>query len=117
MTRGLIPYWLKDGTGGRKPINAKAETVASLPSFRDAYKHRRRLVPIDNFFERKAIKGAKTKQPYAIAMRSGEPFALAAIWGELESPHADEWMRTFCIIMTTARDTRRYTGDPAAGRL
>ena len=36
MTWGLIPYWSKDGTGGRKPINAKAETVASLPTFRDA---------------------------------------------------------------------------------
>ena len=36
MTWGLIPYWVKDATGGRKPINAKAETIASLPSFRDA---------------------------------------------------------------------------------
>ena len=63
MTWGLIPYWLKDGTGGRKPINAKAETVASLPTFRDAYKHRRCIVPVDNFFEWKAIKGQKTKQP------------------------------------------------------
>jgi putative SOS response-associated peptidase YedK len=46
MAWGLIPYWLKeDAIGGRKPINAKAETVASLPIFRDAYKHRRCLVP------------------------------------------------------------------------
>ena len=54
---GLISYWCKDD-GGRKPINAKAETVANLPSFRDAYRHRRCLVSIDNFFEWKAIKGS-----------------------------------------------------------
>ena len=104
MTWGLIPYWLKDGTGGRKPINAKAETVASLPTFRDGYRRRRCLVPVDNFFEWKAIKGQKTKQPYAIAMQSGEPFALAAIWENWRVPHTDEWMRTFCIITTTANE-------------
>ena len=58
-----------DGTGGRKPINAKAETVASLPTFRDGYRRRRCIVPVDNFFEWKAIKGQKAKQPYAIALR------------------------------------------------
>ena len=63
---GLIPYWVKDAKGGRKPINAKSESVASLASFRDAYKRHRCLLPIDNFFEWRAIKGAKTKQPYAI---------------------------------------------------
>jgi putative SOS response-associated peptidase YedK len=72
---GLIPHWCKDADGGRKPINAKAETVASLPTFRDAYKRRRCLVPIDSFFEWRAIKGLKPKQPYAIGMKSGEPFA------------------------------------------
>jgi putative SOS response-associated peptidase YedK len=43
---GLIPSWVKDPSGGRKPINAKCETVASLPSFREAYKRWRCLVPI-----------------------------------------------------------------------
>lgn len=71
---------VKEASGGRKPINAKAETVASLPGFRDAYRPRRCLLPIDNFFEWRAIRGAKTKYPYAIGMKSGEPFALAAIW-------------------------------------
>jgi putative SOS response-associated peptidase YedK len=52
-------------------------------------------VPVDNFFEWKAIKGQKTKQPYAIAMKSGEPFALAAIWRTWKVPHTNEWMRTF----------------------
>jgi putative SOS response-associated peptidase YedK len=54
---GLIPYWCGDPKGGRKPINAKAETVRTLPTFRDAYARRRCIIPIDGFFEWKAIKG------------------------------------------------------------
>jgi putative SOS response-associated peptidase YedK len=104
MTWGLIPYWCKDRTGGRKPINAKAETVASLPTFRDSYARRRCLLPVHNFFEWKAIRGARTKQPYAIAMKSGEPFALAAVWEAWRVPGTDEWLRTFCIITTTANE-------------
>src|SRR5262245_20768692 len=65
---GLIPYWVTEANGGRKPINAEAETVASLPSFRYAFKRRRCILPIDNFFEWRAIKGANVKQPYAIGM-------------------------------------------------
>jgi putative SOS response-associated peptidase YedK len=52
---GLIPYWGKDPKGGRKPINAKAETVAKLLMFRDAYAQRRCILPVDGFFEWKAI--------------------------------------------------------------
>ena len=48
---GLIPYWCLDPTGGRKPINAKAETVDRLPTFREAYRKRRCIVPVDGFFE------------------------------------------------------------------
>jgi hypothetical protein len=69
---------------GRKPINAKAETVATLPSFCDAYKWRRCLVPINNFFEWKTIKGVKPKQPHAVGMKGGEPFALAGRTGRAQ---------------------------------
>jgi putative SOS response-associated peptidase YedK len=65
---GLIPYCCADPAGGRKPINAKCETVRDLPTFRDAYRRRRCIVPVDAFFEWKAMKGQKAKQPYAIAM-------------------------------------------------
>jgi putative SOS response-associated peptidase YedK len=104
LTWGLIPYWCKDPNGGRKPINAKAETAASLPTFRDAYARRRCLLPIDNFFEWKAIKGQKAKQPYAIAMKSDEPFALAGIWENWRRPGPHEWLRTFCVLTTNANE-------------
>ena len=101
---GLVPRWGKDEDGGRKPINARSETVTTLPSFRDAYKRRRCLLPIDNFFEWKAIKGARTKQPYAIGLRSGEPFALAAIWENWQHPVTAEWIKTFAVVTTTANE-------------
>ena len=56
---GLIPNWCDDPKGGRKPINAKCETVRDLPAFREAYRRRRCIVPVDGFFEWKAIKGRK----------------------------------------------------------
>jgi putative SOS response-associated peptidase YedK len=99
---GLIPHWAKDP--GRRPINAKAETVASLPTFRDAYRLRRCIVPVDNFFEWKAIKGAKAKQPYAIAMKDRQPFGVAGIWENWKRPGTEEWVRTFCIITCPANE-------------
>src|SRR4051794_40191706 len=67
----LIPNWCNDPQGGRKPINAKCETVHTLPSFRDAYRSRRCILPVDGFYEWMAVKGAKAKQPFAIAMKDG----------------------------------------------
>ena len=83
---GLIPYWCKDPAGGRKPINAKYETVRDLPTFRDAHRRRRCIVPVDGFFEWKAIKGQRAKQPYAIAMKDGAPFGIAGIWENWKEP-------------------------------
>jgi putative SOS response-associated peptidase YedK len=73
---GLIPHWCTDPIGGRKPINAKCETVDRLPMFRDAYQRRRCILPVDGFFEWKAIRGQRAKQPYAIAMKDSKPFGL-----------------------------------------
>ncbi len=85
---GLIPHSCTDPRGGRKPINAKAETVAQLPTFRDAYAQRRCIVPVDGFFEWRAIKGARAKQPYAIAMKDDAPLWSGGTVGELaQSEH------------------------------
>jgi putative SOS response-associated peptidase YedK len=86
---GLIPYWCQDPKGGRKPINAKCETVGSLPAFRDAYRRRRCIVPVDGFFEWKAIKGQKAKQPFAIAMQDGSPFGIGALWENWRDPRGE----------------------------
>jgi putative SOS response-associated peptidase YedK len=100
---GLIPHFCEDPKGGRKPINAKCETVATLPTFRDAYRRRRCILPVDGFFEWKAIKG-KAKQPYAIAMKDGYPFGLGGIWENWRDPNSGEWIRTFAIITTDANE-------------
>src|SRR5262249_31928248 len=99
---GLIPYWCTDPNGGRKPINVKYETPQKLPTFRDAYRRRRCVVP-DGFFEWKAIMGQKAKQPYAIAMKDGAPFGIAGIWENWKEPGTGEWIRTFAIITTDLR--------------
>ena len=70
---GLISYFCEDPKGRRKPINSKCETVSTQPAFRDAYRRRRGIVPVDGTFEWKAMKSQKAKQPYAIAMKDGRP--------------------------------------------
>jgi len=102
MRWGLIPCWMKDPKGGRKPINAKAETVAKLPMFRTAYAKRRCIIPVDGFFEWQAIKDVNAKQPYAIAMKDGSPFGLAGIYDNWKDPETEEWIRTFAIITLPA---------------
>ena len=78
--------------------------MAQIPSFRDAYRHRRCLVPVNNFFEWKAIKPGIPKQPYAIGMKGEEPFALAGIWENWKRPGSEEWVRTFAIITTNSNE-------------
>jgi len=97
---GLIPHGCEDPAGGRRPINAKAETVARLPTFRDAYARRRCIVPVDGFFEWQATK--EGRRPYAVAMRDGSPFAIGGLWENWKSPRSGQWIRTFCIITTPA---------------
>src|ERR1700758_2793576 len=96
---GLIPHFCD-----RKPINAKCETVATLPTFRDAYRARRCILPVDGFFEWKAIKGQKAKQPYAIAMKDGSPFGIGGLWENWKDPTSGDWVRTFAIITTDANE-------------
>src|SRR3954453_19576020 len=86
---GLIPYWCKEKPKP-PPINAKCETVVKLPMFRDAYAKRRCIMPIDGFFEWKAILGSKAKQPYAIAMKDRSPFGLAGLWENWKDPATGE---------------------------
>jgi putative SOS response-associated peptidase YedK len=95
---GLVPYWAKDAKIGLSTINAKAETVATAPAFRDAFKHRRCLVPADAFYEWQRI-DKKTKHPFAFAMKSGEPYAMAGLWERWQSKEG-EALETFTILTT-----------------
>jgi putative SOS response-associated peptidase YedK len=98
---GLIPRWARDAKGGGRPppINVRCETISTNGLFKAAYRSRRCLVPIDGFFEWKDIYGnGKNKQPYAIALKSGAPFALAGIWEYWRDPQTGEDIRSFAII-------------------
>ncbi|WP_087001659.1 SOS response-associated peptidase [Rhizobium sullae] len=100
---GLMPGWMKPG-GRPPPINARCEGIAANGMFKSAYRSRRCLVPIDGFFEWKDIFGTgKNKQPYAVAMKSGVPFALAGIW-EIRRDPADVDIRTFAVITCPANE-------------
>lgn len=95
---GLVPYWANDARFGYSTINARAEEVASKPAFREAFKHRRCLVPADAFYEWRRL-DAKTKHPFAIALRSGKPYAFAGLW-ERWKPSEGEPIETFTIVTT-----------------
>ncbi|MFA6162194.1 MAG: SOS response-associated peptidase [Methylobacter sp.] len=77
---GLIPHWAKDIKIGYSTINARAETVATKPAFRNAFRHRRCLIPADAFYEWQAILNSKVKQPWFIALWDREPMAFAGLW-------------------------------------
>ena len=69
-----------------------------------AYRRRRCIMPVDLFFEWKAIKGAKAKQPYAIGMQGGSAFGLAGVWENWKDPGTNEWTRTFAVLTTEANE-------------
>src|SRR5438128_3601846 len=94
---GLIPYWTKDPKIAYRTINARAETVDKAPSYRQAFKKRRCLIPADGFYEWR--KTAKPKLPFAIAMKDGRPFTFAGLWENWKDPESGEWLRT-CTIIT-----------------
>ena len=104
---GLIPHWAKDIKVGFSNINAKAEGIDSKPAFREAFRHRRCLVPADNFYEWK--KTPAGKQPYALALAGHGIMALAGVWENWKSP-AGEWVRSFAII--TTEPERIVRADP-----
>ncbi|WP_372869782.1 SOS response-associated peptidase [Planomicrobium okeanokoites] len=94
---GLIPPWAKDAKIGYKMINARAETAAEKPSFRNAFKKKRCLIIADSFYEWRKDEEGKT--PMLIKMKSEEPFAFAGLWESWESPEGEPIHS--CSILTT----------------
>ena len=96
---GLIPFWSKDPSIGSRMINARGETVAEKPAFRNLLKKRRCLVLADSFYEwRKNDDGSKT--PMRLMLQSGQPFAFAGLWDSWNTPEGAA-LRT-CTIITTS---------------
>ena len=96
---GLLPHWAKDLKDGSRMINARAETLATQPAFRDAFQARRCLIPASGFYEWK--KTGTAKQPYAIVPKGDPLFAFAGVWENWRDRTAGEgaeWIRTCAII-------------------
>ncbi len=93
---GLVPRWADDPAIGNRLINARAETAATKPSFRDAFRRRRCLIPADGFYEWKRQGGGK--QPYYIRLEDDRPFAFAGLWERWEKAGA---VIESCTILTT----------------
>ena len=105
---GLVPHFITDPKGGRKPINARAETLASSAMFRDAFARRRCLVPASAFYEWQ--QGADGKQPWAMARADGQALALAGIWEGWRAPDGQA-LRSFAIVTTAANALMRPLHD------
>ena len=98
MRWGLIPSWAKDSSAAARMINARSETAATKPAFRDALKFRRCLIPADGFYE--WMRTGKAKQPYCFEVNEGELFASAGIWERWKDPSGN-WVNTCSILTTT----------------
>jgi putative SOS response-associated peptidase YedK len=98
---GLVPYWAKDLAVGNKMINARAESVAEKPAFRQALEQRRCIIPATGFFEWQGPPGRK--QPYAITFPEAPLFGFAGLW-ERWRPSAGEPVETFAIVTTDSNE-------------
>jgi len=100
---GLIPWFAEDMKGGAKLINARGESVATKPSFREAFRKRRCLVLADGFYEWR-VEG-KVRQPYLIERRDREAFAFAGLWERWvpkTRPPEPPYIDSFTIVTTSA---------------
>jgi putative SOS response-associated peptidase YedK len=96
---GLVPHWAKDLSIGARMINARAETVATLPAFRQSFERRRCIIPATRFYEWKRTGGAK--QPYTILRTDGEPMSFAGLWAAWRHPVSGERVLSCSIVTTT----------------
>jgi putative SOS response-associated peptidase YedK len=95
---GLVPFWAKDLSTGSRLINARSETISTKPSFRDAFKNRRCLIPSNGFYEWKGSKGQK--QPMFLTLPNGDPFAFAGLWETWDNKGKEKIPYRSCTILT-----------------
>ena len=98
MKWGLIPFWSHSADIAAGTINAKSETAAEKPAFRDPLKFRRCLIPADGFYEWKRT--GTFKQLYCFEVNDGDLFAFAGLWDGWENAEG-QWIRTCSVLTTT----------------
>ncbi len=94
---GLVPKWAQDVSIAHKLSNARSGTVREKPSFRDAYRYRRCLIPADGFYEWK--RQGSQPRPYYFEVDEGALFAMAGLWEHWQSPDGSEILS--CTVLTT----------------
>jgi putative SOS response-associated peptidase YedK len=109
MRWGLLPHWAQDTSLGHKLNNARAESVADKPSFRQALRRRRCILPASGFYEWQALPAGK--QPWYISASSGEPLAFAGLFEAWRPDEATPWLLTCCVITTTPNTTMASIHD------
>ena len=100
---GLVPAWAKSVAQGARMINARAETVASSPTFRTSFLRRRCIVPADGFYE--WLREGRQRQPYLLATSDARPLALAGLWAPWRDPASGDWLLSAAIVTTRANAT------------
>jgi putative SOS response-associated peptidase YedK len=96
---GLVPFWAKDTKIGYSLINARAESIAAKPAFREAFKRRRCIIPANGFFEWQKL-DAKRRQPYAIVLKDRGVFGFAGLWERWQDKASGAAVES-CAIITT----------------
>ena len=105
---GLVPSWAKDVSMGARLINARSETVEEKPSFREAFKKRRCIIPADGFYEWQRTGGKK--QPFFFRMRDERPFGFAGLWERWEGEGVQA-INSCTILTTEANEVLRPVHD------
>ena len=110
---GLVPSWAKDRTVGNKLAMARGESAHEKPSFREAIKRRRALMPADLFYEWQPVEGQKATRPWCVRKLNDEPFLMAALWEQwtLRDEPDGAPLLTCCVITTDANDALRPIQD------
>jgi putative SOS response-associated peptidase YedK len=106
---GLVPFWGKDLSIGVRMINARAETVATLPAFRESLEKRRCIIPATRFYEWQRV--GKTKIPHTILRSDGFPMSFAGLWASWRNPETHERVLSCSIITTAANGPMRSLHD------
>jgi len=99
---GLVPHWAKDPAIGNRMINARAETLSEKPSFREAFKSRRCIIPASGFYEWQKKNSSGAKQPYYFYLKEREVFGFAGLWESWIDKETGEELETCTIITTEA---------------